>query len=256
MVQSHIQGAAILATRANGEKSACSGLKGGGTGAQRTHLNFLARTASRSAIKDMEAPGAHVRHHQRRALGMERQRTETLPHRPVQFPASEHAVPRVDLVGLALSLLGLPELFTAFMGPQIAKERAGWDAIKGAGRRGSQQERRCQEAAGDQRGAATGGRSARFHQTITLTTDRQGIPGADRAVFQVHRNTRTSNGGCGKDSRTRRLHTPILPPPRFVIATIEGFGGTPSLKSGQRVETLVKLAGLAFGSSSSGSPGC
>jgi hypothetical protein len=51
-------------------------------------------------------------------------------------------------------------------------------------------------------------------------------------------------------------HTPIFPPPRFVIATIEGFGGTPSLKSGQRVETLVKLAGLAFGSSSSGSPGC
>jgi len=42
---------------------------------------------------------------------------------------------------------------------------------------------------------------------------------------------------------------PITPPPRFVIATTEGRGGMPSLKSGQRVEGLSKVEPLS-------SPGC
>jgi hypothetical protein len=48
----------------------------------------------------------------------------------------------------------------------------------------------------------------------------------------------------------------IRPPPRLVIATIEGRGGMPGWKSGQRVAGFSKVAGCAFGSSSSASPGC
>src|SRR4028119_953333 len=54
-----------------------------------------------------------------------------------------------------------------------------------------------------------------------------------------------------------RDHMPILPPPRFVIATIDGRGGIPGLKSGHRVGGSSKVEGRPkAGQSCPSSPGC
>src|SRR5687768_4318036 len=70
--------------------------------------------------------------------------------------------------------------------------------------------------------------------------------------------------GDGCDRRMRRpsesgpdRQLAILPPPRRVMATMAGRGGTPSVKSGHRVDGSSKVEGrLKAGHSSPSSPGC